>query len=819
MSDASEHDSTTFVPAVGVKFCSIQQEGRPSEDNKFVPRYLEMAKLYFRNICNVPTDHCYTKENKIVVRGSLKCKVCKVNVLNFGKKSKDPNYCFKVNTVNLSHQHSQEELQAPKRSQGRDRDIDAPQQTIQGGDGDSVAPLDGDFGAIDALLSAWDGLDSPPPDNTDGGMTSNQMDADASKRLRKKPESITPAEISDFVGRNELLDTLQNNREHFLVLEGEQGAGKTYLARYFSYRWFHENNDRLLYFISIGGRDTMMPTAVAKNALWLGYEQILKCLEKDLDRRDYPTLEAITKSVMQELHGVSTTYEWMLVLDDVPDMKEPEPWFLRDILPIDPDENGHVLITTRSFSLQGNTSQSLCRVDPIRVKPWSHYNNKDAIKLLLDNAGEPQADEQEATRDIEAARNLTVELGGLPLAVMVVGRLIRSEKSSIWRYWNDHKNDLIGKDAVSVVLNDALDKARSFGANAALDVLSYVHPNSIPAELLCNKEVEINVLTDRKLLEKTGDNVYSMHELLQKAAMDQQVQNVRMRREKGYELAVEALEPFVNNFNFYDSETWSAGSQWVSHVEALLANLNKIVQETELSSVLVLKLARVLKCCAEYHEVYHDYKDAERYFLTCVDLHEGIDDHKEQLCEVHFNLGFLLAAMARRKDDSLKHSRKSLDMAKQLYGENSEQVAMRKKNVGLALRHGSKEDVKEALIIFDEVLSQLGKPADESAAHKIQFVYNNKGLAYMKLDQYIEAIECFKKALDLDGYKPRNEHECALNMGNIAECLIQLDKKDAATEYAEKAVLKFRQIYGEKTNSSVDWTEELLRKCFVSESV
>ena len=80
------------------------------------------------------------------------------------------------------------------------------------------------------------------------------------------------------------------------------------------------------------------------------------------------------------------------------------------------------------------------------------------------------------------------------------------------------------------------------------------------------------------------------------------------------------------------------------------------------------------------------------------------------------------------------------------------------------------EDYLKALEVYEEGLENTPSPV----------LYNNKGWSLRKIEQYDEALECYEKAMEIDGEK-------APYLKNMAATYKEMGDLKKAHEYYDKA--------------------------------
>jgi two-component system NarL family sensor kinase len=97
---------------------------------------------------------------------------------------------------------------------------------------------------------------------------------------------------------------------------------------------------------------------------------------------------------------------------------------------------------------------------------------------------------------------------------------------------------------------------------------------------------------------------------------------------------------------------------------------------------------------------------------------------------------------------------------------------------------------KEALTRFYQALNYAEKAEDHMTMLK---AYVNIGWAMMELNQFEEAIQNFRKALDFTAEKKLPQSFSGVALGNMASCFGSLNQTDSAFKYARLAIVSSRE--------------------------
>jgi hypothetical protein len=236
---------------------------------------------------------------------------------------------------------------------------------------------------------------------------SSSIPAVPSKSVWNVPFSHNPF----FTGREKILGLI---RVHFQTdqvaalsqpqaMSGLGGIGKTQVAIEYAHRYRHDY------------QAILWTRADSREALISGY--VAFALLLDLPQKDEQDQGLVVQAVLRWLTAQAG---WLLILDSADDLA-----IARELLPAAFD--GHVLLTTRAQAMGG----------------LAHRLEVDAMEgevgalLLLRRAGlvAPAAPLDAASpADIALAREITEELGGLPLALDQAGAYLEETQCGLARY-------------------------------------------------------------------------------------------------------------------------------------------------------------------------------------------------------------------------------------------------------------------------------------------------------------------------------------------------------------------------------------------------
>jgi tetratricopeptide (TPR) repeat protein len=333
-----------------------------------------------------------------------------------------------------------------------------------------------------------------------------------------------------FTGREELLSQLAASLRagqtvgisQPQAVSGLGGVGKTQISLEYAYRYYQDYEA------------VLWTRADTKEALISGFVAFAALLHlPQQEERDQLKIVQAVKDWLTSNTG------WLLLLDNADDLA-----LVQDFLP--PAGRGHTLLTTRAASM-GRLAQRI-EVDALDVEPGA--------LLLLRRAGRLGADaplEQAEASERAIARQITQEVGGLPLALDQAGAYIEETQSSLTDYLQlcrSQRADLLKARgglvpdhpepvATTWSLSFTQVQERSVVAADLLRVCAFLHPDAIPEELItegaallgpslqamANQPLAFNqaigVLLTYSLLKRNAEeHLLSIHRLVQAVLKD-----------------------------------------------------------------------------------------------------------------------------------------------------------------------------------------------------------------------------------------------------------------------------------------------------------
>jgi tetratricopeptide (TPR) repeat protein len=246
-----------------------------------------------------------------------------------------------------------------------------------------------------------------------------------------------------FTGRDTQLEAIHAAFPHPQSINGIGGVGKSQTAIEYAHRY---RGDYQAVLWTVSG---LAPLAAVL----------------DLPEKNEKDLSVVTAAVRRWLES---TPGWLLILDD-----------LEDLTIVPTGAPGHILITTRQHASGGFAdSVPLKKMDP-----------DDGASLLIRRAKLKSPSDS----DRAVARRLSIDLGGLPLALDQAGAFIEETPSTLAEYLDLYRAEgaalrarrgqmATGHDSVTVTFSLAFAKTTPAAA-AIIRACAFLAPDAIPEEI------------------------------------------------------------------------------------------------------------------------------------------------------------------------------------------------------------------------------------------------------------------------------------------------------------------------------------------------
>ncbi len=578
-----------------------------------------------------------------------------------------------------------------------------------------------------------------------------QLTASAPRAALPKIWNIPYPRNPFFLGReSELLRIRQNLQTSQTMalsqpqaISGLGGIGKTQLALEYAYRYHQE------YMAVLWARAESTDTMISS------YVTLATLLR--LPEREAKEQSVIVQAVKIWLQAHR---DWLLILDNADNLA-----LLADFLP--PALAGHLLLTTRAAA----TGRLAHRVEIEVLLP------EQGALFLLRRAAllAPDADISQAShQDQELAKQISDELGGLPLALDQAGAYLEETGCSLSDYWHlyqQHRGALLLKrglavdhpEPIATTWSLSFEQAREKNPAAAdlLCVCAYLAPDIIPEEILTagasslglilapvaddpfrlNQALE--ALRAYSLLRRNPtEKTLSIHRLVQAVLQGTLEEEERCIWRERAMLAVNAAFPHGKH------ETWSQCERMLSQALFVIQSIGQDQLRREEAGRLLYETASYLQDRARYEEAEPLYRQALSIF-------------EQQLGPAHPDVASSLDGLALLYKDQGKYAeaeplhQRALRIREQQLGSEHLDVAYSLNN--LADLYTEQKKNVEAEPLYRRALSileqQLGSEHPDVAAP-----LNNLANLYKQQEKYAEAEVLYQRSLRIREQQLGSEH-------------------------------------------------------------
>ena len=377
-----------------------------------------------------------------------------------------------------------------------------------------------------------------------------------------------------FTGREDVLEKLHGEleRDRRAALSGLGGIGKTQTAIEYAHRYRNDYN--AAFFIRT---DT-------ETALTAGMVEIAGVLAlPGCDAKDQKEMVGAVKRWLLE-HD-----RWLLIADNAEDLA-----LVKNVLPF--DGPGRILLTTRAAGT-GAVAEAV-KVEKMKPEEGARFLLRRAGLLGPDSGRESAPSDQQA-----AARELSIKLGGLPLALDQAGAFIEETPSSPIEYLQLYaeagaelrkQRGEIGKsehESVHATFSLAFEKVGG-ASRAAADLLrlcAFLAPDQIPEEIFIKGAPELgenlgalatNTLQRTQIIgQACRFSILHRDAISKKLSIHRQVQAVLrdMMAEKGEEgvWAERTVRAVDRAFPFPELSTWDVCERLLPEAQACAELINQ----------------------------------------------------------------------------------------------------------------------------------------------------------------------------------------------------------------------------------------------------
>lgn len=594
-----------------------------------------------------------------------------------------------------------------------------------------------------------------------------------------------------FIDREELLkqmsDVLKKNAStapsQRLAISGLGGVGKTQLAVEYAHR-HQQDYQAVLWTLS----DT-------RESLISGYMAIAELL--DLSHKDEQNQTKIIEAVKGWL---SARKQWLLILDNVDDLS-----IIREFIPSRFD--GHILLTTQRTAM--GRMASCIRVD---IMP------EDVGALLLLRRADligPDAPLSDASvTDIDMAKTICKELGGLPLALDQAGAYLEETQCSLADYqslYYAQSAELLGvrgglmddhPESVAMTWSFSFQKVEQ-ELPAAADLLrfcAFVHPDAIPEEMIIWGADHLGphlqaVVRDPTLLNRAiavlgsyslvrrnrKEKTLSIHRLVQavlKDAMDEQTTKKWLKR---VVLVVNKVLPDMEFRN------WPLYERYLLHTLAC-------VQLIKQGNLVLQEAADLLTSTGWYLGERGRHGEAELLLHYAMAIHEQAGETETISTAFTANVLTCFYLYQGKYAEAELVGNRALSICERKLGNLHPEVAKNINNLACIYYEQGKYTeaeglYKSALTIRDKTLG----PTHLDTAQSL----NNLALLYDRQGKHANAESLYKQALLIKEHVLGETHpSVAVGLSNLASCYRAQDKNSDAEPLYRRALTIDEMMYG-----------------------
>ncbi len=588
-----------------------------------------------------------------------------------------------------------------------------------------------------------------------------------------------------FLGRNELLSQLHIQLQAGQVtalsqaqaISGLGGIGKTQIAVEYAYRYAHEYQ--------------MVLWARADDIESLNSSYVRLATELNLPEKEAQEQGIITVAVKTWLQSHRA---WLFILDNADELT-----LLRDFLP--PVLGGHLLITTRA-SATGRLAQRI-EVEPFAEEQGALFLLRRASMLAHDA---PLA--QTSTHVQMTARDISRELGGLPLALDQAGAYLEETGCSLMKYQqiyqqhqeallknrrglvNDYPQPIATAWSLSFVRVEQKDRV----AANVLWLCAFLSADAIPVDIMVkgSPEQEPVAPNDYLLLQAIETlrayslvkydpvtETLSIHRLVQVVLRDALSIEERNKWMQQAVMVMDAAFPPVK-FAF-----WQQCERYLPHA-LVCANW---IEEGKLAS---LQAVRLLRRTAYYLSKHARYAEAELLYQRVLSIREQqLGTEHSDTADGLNDLAYVYNAQGKYTEAKSLYQQALSIREKQLGAEHPD-VAQSLNN--LAYIYNAQGEYTKAELLYQQALSirekQLG------AEHpRVARSLNNLAAFYREQGKYVEAELLFIRALSIREKQLGAEHPAVANSLNGLATLYSRQGNNAKAEPLYQRALQIRKLH------------------------
>lgn len=601
-----------------------------------------------------------------------------------------------------------------------------------------------------------------------------------------------------FTGREEILETLHAQLgvdqtvalTQSSALHGLGGVGKTQLALEYAYR--HGLEYRAVFWIGAETEEQIISSL-------LRIAEVLQLPERE-DKEQQRMVVAVQRWL--NMHG-----QWLLVWDNVEDLA-----LLDHFVPS--TRSGAMLITTRRQTL-GTFARGLALLP---------MEQEEGMLFLLRRAKvlSPEATykhlrlfAEQMLAQYQAAANLVMAMGGLPLALDQAGAylettqcglpayldLFRTQRAALLQQRGEGARDHQASVSTTFVLAIAVTAQHHPAVWDLLQVCALLHPDAIPEEIFRQKGAHLGASLEvasrdalewdrliaitcgySLLLRQPKEQEFSMHRLVQAILLDSMTEAEQEQWNRHIIAALDAIFPEV-----LPSTSSTARKQ----AERLLAHTLLCLQRSPGDAV-SSQVASVAYKTAQYLRERGRYMEAKPLFLRAWHVYEQVLG--AQCLEVATVLNYLgvLCLQQGQYAEAKPLLVRALHTHEQVLGPDHPEITRELNNLAILL--ACQGQYAEALSLHHRTLSireqRLGREHPYVASTLL-----NLGELYCRLGRYAEAKPLVERSLHIHEQEPAHPWK-ALALNNLGEIYRELGQYADAQRLFVRAWLLWRQLLG-----------------------
>ena len=545
-----------------------------------------------------------------------------------------------------------------------------------------------------------------------------------------------------FTGREKVLTRLANALlmgqptalSQPQAISGLGGVGKTQIAVEYAYQ--HRQEYQAILWVRADTRETLVSDYVA----------IAELL--NLPQSDGKDQNIIVNAVLQ---WFKTHVQWLLILDNADDLT-----VMREFLPS--TFGGHILLTTRA-QVMGRLAQCI-EVDMMELDVGALLLLRRATLVVHDASLEGAS-----PSDCATAKEITEELGGLPLALDQAGTYIEEVRCSLADYLSLYRQDravllnerggleLDHPEPVTTTWSLSFKKVEQKNLVAAdiLRLCAFLQLDAIPEEIITlgaaylgrqQEAMEMNpftfnqaikILRSYSLIQRYQDeHLLTIHRLVQAVLQDAMT---KQEQAQWRERVIQALNAVFPDVTY---AVWKQCERLIPHV-LLYATENP-------GQAMSQDLADMLGKAANYLQGRAQYEQAESLYQRALGIKEQVlgPEHPQVASLLH-GLASLYRAQGKYEQAELLFQR-ALHVREQALGPEHPDVATSLH--GLAVLYGEHGKHKQAEPLFQQALhirEQALGPEHPDVATSLHGLAN----VYWAQGKYEQAEPLYRRALHI----------------------------------------------------------------------